>query len=246
MNSTEVSPNITVNHNILTSTANIYKLPLSLGIVNIALVFVGILGNCLTIIVQIQSKSKLRPTMIYFVALAVSDIVILVSNALIPVCSDLLHNIPSLPYPLCLVELWIAYSSVQVSSCLLAIISIERLICVALPHKVKIICHRSSAKAIVCSVYVALYTFNSHFILSPLFAISIFVDEICLVQANSSTYSKFLKGIYPLVDICVFFAVPFLTINTANTVIMYKLYKRRKTHPRCIKYTAPRTVRTTT
>ena len=105
---------------------------------NFILFLLGLLGNCLIIIVSIKSKYTLKPTMIYFTALAISDIIILVNNALVPASLDLfnygINKALSSPFMCKVVLMWIAYPSVEVSSCILVIVTIERFICVTFLH----------------------------------------------------------------------------------------------------------------
>ena len=51
--------------------------------INIVLFILGFFGNCLTIAVLTNIKSSITPTMIYLIALAVSDNVILIASSFV-------------------------------------------------------------------------------------------------------------------------------------------------------------------
>lgn len=192
-----------------------------MGIINLVFAIFGCLGNSLIIIMSIKAKSTLKPSMIYFTALAISDITVLVNNAIVIVVIKQLDWAVALTNPfVCKIGMWVGYSCVQVSSWILVAVTIERLIAITVPFKVKIICYPKVSKIIVFSIFIFIYGMNSHF----LYGIRVQNGGLCFPLPGM--YSFFTEMIYPWVEFSVAFAVPFVIIVIANSIISYKLYKR--------------------
>ena len=101
---------------------------------------IGIPGNILTIFVMKRKKLLEQNISLYFIALAISDLLYLLCSTSVYVSSVYLNNLWELSTNqyYCKISKFLNNSMPQVSSYLLVIISVERTLAVVYPHKVSI------------------------------------------------------------------------------------------------------------
>ncbi|XP_060604050.1 thyrotropin-releasing hormone receptor-like [Ruditapes philippinarum] len=116
---------------------------------------IGVLGNILVVCVLSKKTYEKSSTAVFFSALAVSDILILVSGLynILTVGND--TNIDCKIFT----SLWIC--SGQTSSCILATVAVERAVSVQNPHKAKFIFTARSAKIIMISMVLFVFVLNA-------------------------------------------------------------------------------------
>jgi hypothetical protein len=114
---------------------------------------VSLLGNSLIIIVLSGKRNRSFSTSVYFISLAVADIWLNTSNTLTSyfVFQGYI-NYPSSQND-CYYRNWLSFSAVFVGPWILVVISIERMLSVFIPHKVKLYCTVRLARVIVLVVF---------------------------------------------------------------------------------------------
>ena len=176
---------------------------------------IGVLGNILVICVLRRKSYENSSTAVFFSALAVSDIMILVTG---------LYNILTINVDLeydckIVTSLWIC--SGQTSSCILAIVAVERAVSVLYPHKAKFIFTVASAKVIMVMVAVLVFALNA------ILVVWYDIEGDMIVEAMYCPTEDILQSsivhVFPWIDFCLGFAIPFIVIAISSTIIINKL-----------------------
>lgn len=136
----------------------------------IGLVLMSVTGNTLIMIVMCREQNRTSSTSVLFTALAISDLFISISVSF----ERWLHwtfkvNIYGINHILTKAKTIFNYSNIQISSCLLACITLERVISIALPHKIKLICTKTKILVLLtCIVVFSINTFGFIFVVDNL------------------------------------------------------------------------------
>lgn len=176
---------------------------------------IGVLGNILVVCVLSKKTYEKSSTAVFFSALAVSDILILVTG---------LYNIITVRNDTKLdckifTSLWIC--SGQTSSCILATVAVERAVSVQNPHKAKFIFTAKSAKIIMVAVVSLVFTLNAIMIVWYDFGGDKFFEE--MYCPSDDTLVSSIVHVFPWIDFCLGFALPFIVIAICSTIIITKL-----------------------
>lgn len=176
----------------------------------------GILGNILIIIILTQKKNRHFTSSVFFTSLAVSDTITISSGVYNSYIRYVERNTAE-----CKVSTFLGYTSVQLSSGILVGVAIERALGVSIPHKVKTICTHVNAKKVVCILAFVLSTFNVSILVS--FDIYTFPGEVTINCEPFGHMEYFMLEIYPWLDLCISFAVPYVCIMISSFVIIVKI-----------------------
>ena len=192
------------------------------------IVILGTFGNGLIIIVLLRQIGTLSSTAIYLLLLAFSDLMILYLG---PVRQWIMYmwnvDIRVLSDSGCMTSLFFTYFSFHLSSWLLVAVTIERMISVVLPHKVKFACTTIKAGSIVLITVVCLAAFNAHFFYGfglKTVSINKTVNRLCAPLYKD--YAVFVYDILPWLDFVIVFAAPFIILLTGNILIITSLKRR--------------------
>lgn len=198
----------------------------------------GTFGNFVTALVIFRNCQKMTSTSVLLLALAVSDTVFLYTS---PLRNWILTNwgtdIRGFSDVGCKLAIFVVYSSYQVSSWYLVVLTIERLLCISIPHKVKLYFNPKKATVIVVIITTIICTQNSHLLYgygnSPLERFQ--GREHCYVAKEN--YATFHNYYMQWIHFIIGFMTPCLIIVVGNSVIIYKLrtsmtFNRRSSHKR--------------
>ena len=145
MNQTRI--NQTREHNIKPFVTDIESVSLYvIKIVSPILFSLGIVGNLLTILILLKKKNRGTSTAVLLTVLAFSDLVIILTG-LFSQWMEVMWNwdIRTVNNVFCKVHVFLTYFSVHFSSWLLCLITFERILCVFIPHKVKLVFGRKTS-----------------------------------------------------------------------------------------------------
>lgn len=190
------------------------------------LFFIGLTGNILTILILSKKKNRITSTAVFLMFLAVSDICILLTTILthwIFIVWD--FDIRTVNDTACKLHVFLTYFSIHFSSWVLVLVTIERMICVLIPHKVHFLMNRK--KGIISLVVVALCLFiaNGHFFLGAKITYTVWHDAnrtMCM-GVGSEIYQEFMDKIWTWIDLCLSFAIPCALILIGNVLILVQL-----------------------
>jgi hypothetical protein len=128
----------------------------------IGLVLSSLFGNIMIIAVMLQKRNRKSSTSSFFIALAVSDMSLAFSVSferwLLLIYNVSVYGINSY---ITTTKVILTYSNVQFSSWMLACITVERVLSIAMPFRIKEICSKTRAEVIIFIVFVVILCLNT-------------------------------------------------------------------------------------
>ena len=189
------------------------------------LICCGTVGSVLSLIVLTQKSMKRSPMTSYLTLLAVMDILVLYTGLLRHWIKYFFRlDIRSLNIVMCKVHPWLVYATLDVSTWLLVCMTLERVLSVWKPHRVKSICTSTASHISIAAVVVVLVGLNSHFLYGK--ELTDVTKENVTSQKCTQTdegYRYFLYDIFPWIDLCTFCLVPFSIQITGSCLIIGKI-----------------------
>ncbi|XP_053395768.1 neuromedin-U receptor 2-like [Mercenaria mercenaria] len=193
----------------------------------------GTMGNLLTIVVLMRSKSRVSSTAIYLSALAVSDLLVLWTGLLrqwINYMFDI--DVRHLSVAGCKIHIFTVYFATQCSSWLLVAVTSERFVGVWLPHKVKRGCTPRIAIVTISVIVGCLMLLNVHWLYGMGVKVIVYNNVTYEFKCNSiyDHYYDFLGFKWPWIDLCFFSLGPFTVLLIGNiSIIVRVLISKHKT-----------------
>ena len=187
------------------------------------IISIGTIGNILTMIVLLRQIKRLSSTAMFLLALAVSDTVILWCgpfrnwfNEMWEIDIRTLHDVS------CKTQLLLTYVSKHMSSWLLVAVTMERVLSVIIPHRVKLLCTPTKAGIVIVVITVLVFAID---IILPISQGYDGYQEDFKCAPTTKEYLKFRDDYFMWIDFCVAFACPFIILLIGNILIMVKLAK---------------------
>ncbi|TPP64929.1 Growth hormone secretagogue receptor type 1 [Fasciola gigantica] len=188
---------------------------------------VGMIGNTLTVLVLRTKRLRQSSTAIYLTALAVVDILYLLSSLLIHIVNHAflfpneVRNHSELACGLCpFLQYTLAYLSVW----LIVAVTVDRAIWVTKPFQAKHICTKRHAAYTVIVMTLTLIGLDSHFFWTMDFVTS----HHPAVPYGECRSGPFTESITPYIDLVLLLVIPFAFMLTSNILIGWQLKKMRQ------------------
>lgn len=187
----------------------------------------GSVGNSLTIIVILRQFRKMTSISLFLLCLAFSDLLVLYTVTLRHWIRNVWNfDIRTISESGCKLHVFFTYVSMQLSSWLLVGVTMEKVFSVMVPHRVKFICTNKTVMLIIGLITIIIFGLNCHIFygigigLKPTEYLGNY-DILC--RPNPGNYETFFYSIWPWVDFCVVFAVPFFVFLCSNVLIISRL-----------------------
>ena len=193
------------------------------------IISLGTMGNCLTVLVILRQKNRITSTSLFLLFLALSDILLLYTS---PLRLWIRHywniDVRNLSEMSCKIHSYLTYVSVHLSSWLLVAVTVERVLSVMIPHRVKSGVTTTTAGVTISVIAVSVITLNSHFLygMGQTFVAKANQYEQCYPKYES--YQYFFNSILPWIDLCIAFVIPFIILTSGNVLIVIKLAVKRR------------------
>ncbi|KAH3741913.1 type-1 angiotensin II receptor B-like [Dreissena polymorpha] len=192
------------------------------------IMIVGLLGNILTVIILLRQSRKLASTALYLLTLALSDSVMLLNS---PLRNWMfrgldMKDVRHLSEMGCKFSVFFTYTSVQYSSCVLVAVTLERLVSIVWPHRVRLGCTTRASGVVLVILLVFILGLNSHIIYG--FGASQLPNYKGPCEPKYNEYMLFWTKTWPWIDFAVAFAIPFVLLGGSNAVIIYKMHETHK------------------
>ncbi|KAK3086283.1 hypothetical protein FSP39_016280 [Pinctada imbricata] len=192
-----------------------------------SLLFLGTLGNSLSLVVMKKFASKLS-TYIYLFVLAFVDLFVLYIGLLPKWIQTILEeNIFSTSTIICKAGNFGGYFGSHFSVWLIVVVIFERFLTVQSPRRAVRICKVRTALYIIIVLASLLIILNSHIF----WTVGIEYDEAS--DTKSCQASGNLSRIFPWVDGVVYFAGPFLVITILVVIMVFAVCRRQEPKPVC-------------
>ena len=191
------------------------------------IILMGTIGNILTITVMVVRKFGKPATRLLLVCLAVADTCCLYTGALRRWLKHTFSlEVRDLSNASCVGHVFLVYYFLQMSSWILSLVSLERLVSVMLPVRAKTLCTvQVTAAALVC---VAVFLIFHNFIFFLAFGHNT-KGKCKLLHVE---YKYFWTEIYVWMELTTYTLLPFLIILSCNVVIVYRIYQGHKKRQR--------------
>lgn len=191
------------------------------------IVILGLIGNVLSILVFSRKALRSRSCSVYFLALSMSDINVLLGYTF----ENLIYHgygvqLLSNAF-MCKTTIFLIYASTDISNYLLTLAAIDRCVLISNSNRRYRFCRKSMAKYLIIFVVVLFSAINSHI----LFGFNVDSTGACL--PISDRYKKFyIHHFDSYIDIIKTVLIPFILIFICNSFIIFKLTRQRSSFVR--------------
>ena len=188
------------------------------------LIAFGVPGNILSIIILLKLRRLQRST--YLVCLSVTDISVLCVSVL----PDWIGQIMNLQfrdkYPVvCRLQTFGFYTSLQISSWTLVLVTLERVTSVIYPHRVRILFSTSRIFLSIGITVAFIVSLNTHFLIGK--QSNNAADNVTFSNCFTKEYfNSFYFSVWPWIDTVVTFLLPCSCLIVGNILIVLRLRKR--------------------
>ena len=199
------------------------------------IISIGTIGNILTKIVLIRQIKRLSSTAMFLLTLAVSDTVILWCGPFRNWYNEMWEiDIRILSDVSCKLQLYLTYVSIHMSSWLLVAVTMERVLSVVLPHRVKLLCTTTKAGIVIVVITVLVFAVD---VIIPVSQALDGYQKNFDCTPTTKKYLDFRDNYFMWIDFCVAFACPFVILLFGNILIIVRL---AKSHSNRVKMNATR------
>ena len=216
-NTSASSIDVMTSTDVINATGTHFTSGIVLTISAVGLFPIGIIGNMCTIFTLLQTKNRNSATAIFIMVLAFSDNIILLTGSFFhwfidKVGLDLYSDVGC--------KLWTFFNiaSIQISSWILATISIERAVLVTLPLKAHIIFTKKAACVIASCVVVAAVCLNIPVIIANKVHTDLLVCDTL----------DFYINVFPVIDFSFTFLLLFIILVVTSIIIIAVLWRKLK------------------
>lgn len=197
--------------------------------VPLILILLGTVGNILTALVIIRNFRKLSSTTVYLLTLAFTDTLFLYNEPLTHFVKSVngldLHSITDGG---CKISVFLTFSSFHISAWVLVAVTVERVLSVIFPYKVKRRCTRRNAFVVTVLIVVVISVMDSHTLYGFRILSSNMYNGLSNCTPGYEEYFMFYKNQWFWIHFIVGFAIPFVSIAVGNTLVIHGLVKMRR------------------
>ena len=178
-------------------------------IVPIFFLIIGTVSNLFSIMVFLRREMRKHSSFVYFAILNIVNLVLLHTTC-IRVILEFNFKIDIRVQSIfgCKFHVFMTYFLGYISSLLLSIISVDRVVSVALLRKAKEFCTPKKAIAITFCLSFCMFTLTSHFLMFE----SAYLNSTVVIcgPRPETKYSKFIYQQWTVIDMCIFAFIPFI------------------------------------
>ena len=179
----------------------------------------GAFGNVMTIAIHKRTVNT-SPMSIFFIVLAVADLLLLYSNCFhgwIGIAFN--FSLMNHGNTTCKLVIFVVYVSGVLSAWTLVAMTVQRAVCVLWPHRANVLCTAGKSKVIVVSMALFITAIHAHVV---------YGFSIVSFKGNKSCdplygYNVFFSGIWSWVDMLIFSLLPWLCLGISNSLLVWKL-----------------------
>jgi hypothetical protein len=204
--------------------------------VPIVFLVIGTIGNILSITVFTRREMIRYSSFWYFAFLNGINLALLyVTSIKVILEFNFDTDIRELSLFTCKLHVFLTYFLGHLSSLLLSMISIDRVVSVIFLQKARIICTPKVAAIVTCTMFIVNFLISSHF----LYCESGYVDsqisenniETSMVKCrtrNGTSYQAFIINAWKIIDMSFLAFVPFFIMTTCSIIIIMRVSKQSK------------------
>jgi hypothetical protein len=197
----------------------------------ICLLVIGTIGNILSIIVFTQKEMRKYSSFYYFAILNIINLVLLITASVRSIGEfNFSMDIRQINLFTCKLHVFLTYFLGHLSSILLTVISIDRVISVVFLNKSKTICSTKFAFKVVVVLFVINFVLSSHFlILESGYYLNNNSTSIIVCQTRTNTtYQMFITQVWKIIDMSLFAFIPFIIMSSCSVIILFVVSRQSK------------------
>lgn len=184
---------------------------------------IGLFGNILTVAILFRQKKAWHTVEKFLSALALSDTITLITDLLVIWLGHVRgRSLFDDSQIICIVHVFFNRASYEFSNWILATVTMERLLSVVIPHRVKIIFTPRVATILIVILAVTIFGSNVH----VFFGVRLVGKDITYCWYASESFESFYENIWKWFELLIELAAPFTIILISNVILLYKLMKR--------------------
>lgn len=200
--------------------------------VPIAILSVGTIGNILSFTVLTRPKTRRYSTAVFLIALTIVDFIAMWSGLIRIILEGYMGiDIRNIGTGLCKLHIFLIYASTHASSWLIVGVTVERIVCVWMPLKMRQVRSQKLALLVCGVILLTVSVINSHLLVG--FELSVYDDGNILnsteliCQPPQNTYGIFIDKVWPWIDMTLLFLLPFGIIIIGNMLIIVRVRMSR-------------------
>ncbi|KAL8592834.1 hypothetical protein ACOMHN_045988 [Nucella lapillus] len=187
-----------------------------------AIFLLGNFGNLMTIIIMRRMSSEGSTINIYFVAIAVMDMMFL-SLTTVPLWLGHLFGFDLTAHAaLCKFHTWLNAVTGTISCWCLVCMTVHRAVSVVLPHRVNLLCTPTTVFSLLALIATFSALFFSHFLIG-IDRASDGNSTLNFCVDTSEDYLYFMENIFIYLDVMVYCLLPFIFLAVSNSILVWKL-----------------------
>ena len=192
------------------------------------LITFGTCGNILSIVVLTRKSIRKSTTAIFLIFLTFSDLCVLYTGLFRQWLIYLIDiDIRHFSEVFCKIHTWLVYSSLDFSAWIIISVTLERIIAVWCPYSHNTKCSRQTAIVCIITLLIFVLSLNAHLLYGMVDKESGIIEQKC--SSVDEDYSNFFRAVWSWMDLCMFCLIPFAVIVFGNSIILFKLFQRRRT-----------------
>ncbi|XP_076437035.1 uncharacterized protein LOC143276430 [Babylonia areolata] len=191
------------------------------------ILFLGIFGNVMTIVImrRVKSDDSTTTISIYFTAIAIADTIVLCTLTLDEwTQNQFSFEVRSIHEVVCKINTWLYTGSGTMSCWYLVCMTIHRAISIVWPHRVNLLCTRRIVFRLLGGITVFFAALYSHYIIG---FERVFLANHgrykCSIKPENVQYTYFLVNVFVYIELVVYCLVPFFFLVASNSVLVWKL-----------------------
>ncbi|XP_045196298.1 galanin receptor type 2-like [Mercenaria mercenaria] len=200
-------------------------LTLVTGICLSPVIVLGVLGNIFSLLVWVKGRRRKTSTARYLSALAVADIIVLLTTALEFWLSYVVYlDIKVTGTFTCKFFYFMAFFAPSLSAWILAAVTIERALSVWIPHKINVACQPVTA-VVVSGVVSFLLCLLYLPILTSVDVVDVYTPTSTWKECSPLSDTIYRQNLHAwfYIDLCIFFLLPFVVMLICNVSILAKV-----------------------
>ncbi|CAF2532572.1 unnamed protein product [Rotaria sp. Silwood2] len=186
---------------------------------------IGLIGNLLSSLIFSTTELSQASCGVYFLLLAIYDLIGLLGG--LHHCLTIGYHIqvPNATY--CRARNFLVYTSTDMVSWMIVVVSVDRYLKVKFPFKARMYCTHKLSVTVACILTTILILKNIHLATVFIGDFTATATDNCGPNPNYPAYVIFFENIWPWIDLTTFVLLPFLIVTSCNIFIIKDLYKRR-------------------
>ncbi|KAL8600202.1 hypothetical protein ACOMHN_062492 [Nucella lapillus] len=184
------------------------------------IILLGGFGNIATIFVMRRIKDHNSSQYAIFMALAVSDLVLLYNGVLREWVRHLINvDVRNVHALICKLHKWLMYSVATTSAWLVTCVTVQRTMAVLWPHRMRMVWTVRRTWIVIISLAFTAFTYHSHL----LQGLRISRENKC--DSGPGVYEYFYRNVFMWVDLCVSNIFPCVCLFTCDIILSLRLFK---------------------